>query len=49
LRVIAEGVETAADWDALHALECDGVQGFYLGRPLPFAAIAGLLAGAEAA
>jgi diguanylate cyclase (GGDEF)-like protein len=49
LRVIAEGVETAADWDALHALECDGVQGFYLGRPLPFDSIGALLAGAEAA
>ncbi len=49
LRVIAEGVETAADWDALHALECDGVQGFYLGRPLPFDAIASVLADTEAA
>jgi diguanylate cyclase (GGDEF)-like protein len=34
LRVIAEGVETAATWDRLVALGCDGAQGYYISRPL---------------
>lgn len=35
LRVVAEGVETMEAWDALVALQCDTVQGYYLSRPLP--------------
>lgn len=34
LRVVAEGVEAAGQLDFLHALGCDFVQGYYLGRPL---------------
>ena len=34
LRVVAEGVETAAALDFLQALGCDLVQGFYIARPL---------------
>jgi EAL domain-containing protein (putative c-di-GMP-specific phosphodiesterase class I) len=49
LRVIAEGVESAADWDALTGLRCDCVQGFYLGRPVPFSMIADSLSRAQAA
>ncbi|HKY50858.1 MAG TPA: EAL domain-containing protein [Candidatus Limnocylindria bacterium] len=34
LRVVAEGVETADVWDALRALGCDEVQGYFISRPL---------------
>jgi EAL domain-containing protein (putative c-di-GMP-specific phosphodiesterase class I) len=33
--VIAEGIETREQVNALVALECDLGQGFYLGRPEP--------------
>ena len=33
--VIAEGVETANQAELLKALGCDGVQGYYFGRPMP--------------
>ncbi len=33
--VIAEGVETDAQAEALRDLRCDGLQGFLLGRPMP--------------
>jgi EAL domain-containing protein (putative c-di-GMP-specific phosphodiesterase class I) len=39
LRVTAEGVETAAAWDLLQMQGCDGVQGFYISRPLQAAAL----------
>ncbi len=35
LRVVAEGVETAAQLDQLRRLGCGLVQGFHLGRPMP--------------
>jgi diguanylate cyclase (GGDEF)-like protein len=35
MTVVAEGVETPAQLTMLHALGCDAVQGFLLGRPLP--------------
>jgi diguanylate cyclase (GGDEF)-like protein len=35
LRVVAEGVEDAETFAALHALGCDIAQGFHLGRPMP--------------
>lgn len=35
LRVTAEGVETAAQWDALRELGCDEFQGYFFGRPVP--------------
>ncbi|MEH6433885.1 putative bifunctional diguanylate cyclase/phosphodiesterase [Massilia sp. DD77] len=34
LRVIAEGVETQAQWDYLVGRGCDEVQGYYFSRPL---------------
>jgi Amt family ammonium transporter len=40
LEVVAEGVETTDELDAVRALGCDIVQGFLLGRPVPPARIA---------
>ncbi|MDM7923536.1 MAG: EAL domain-containing protein [Pyrinomonadaceae bacterium] len=37
LRVVAEGVETAAQLDSLRKLGCEGAQGFKLARPMSFA------------
>ena len=34
LKVVAEGVETDSQLQALRSLECDQLQGFYLSRPL---------------
>jgi diguanylate cyclase (GGDEF)-like protein len=35
VRVVAEGVETAVQHEALVALGCDALQGFHFGRPVP--------------
>lgn len=35
IRVIAEGVEKKEQWEVLKELQCDEVQGFYFGRPVP--------------
>jgi len=35
LEVIAEGVETAGQWEYLRSLGCDYVQGYYFGKPMP--------------
>ncbi len=37
MRVVAEGVETAEDWDMLHDLGCDTAQGYLVARPMPAA------------
>ncbi|MGN6303141.1 MAG: putative bifunctional diguanylate cyclase/phosphodiesterase [Angustibacter sp.] len=37
LTVVAEGVETADQLEALRGMRCDMVQGFHLGRPMPVA------------
>ena len=39
LKVVAEGVESAAGWELLHRLACDMAQGYYLSRPLPAGAL----------
>jgi len=40
LRIVAEGVETRGQRDALRALGCDEMQGYYFSRPLPPEALA---------
>jgi diguanylate cyclase (GGDEF)-like protein len=35
LTVIAEGVETQAQWDVLESLGCEEVQGFFVCKPVP--------------
>jgi diguanylate cyclase (GGDEF)-like protein/PAS domain S-box-containing protein len=42
--VIAEGVETREQLEVLRALDCDSVQGFYLGRPIEVGEATALLA-----
>jgi diguanylate cyclase (GGDEF)-like protein len=37
LKVVGEGVETAAQFDFLKRHDCDEVQGYYFGRPMPAA------------
>lgn len=32
---IAEGVETQEQFDYLNAIDCDNIQGYYLGKPMP--------------
>ena len=39
LRMVAEGVESEADWHELRELGCDLVQGYYIARPMPIAAL----------
>jgi EAL domain-containing protein (putative c-di-GMP-specific phosphodiesterase class I) len=35
LRVVAEGVEDEATWQALDALGCDVIQRYHVSRPVP--------------
>ena len=37
VKVVAEGVETADQYERLQALGCDEVQGYFAGRPMPAA------------
>jgi len=36
LRVVAEGIETKHQLEKLRSLECEGGQGYYFARPMPF-------------
>ncbi len=44
IKVVAEGVETAAQREFLRSLGCDSLQGYFLGRPTAAAAFMGLAA-----
>ena len=37
--VVAEGVETAEQWDILQAMDIEFAQGYLLSRPLPLEAL----------
>jgi len=43
MRVVAEGVESAATWMRLAAMGCDLAQGFHLSRPVPASGLLALL------
>ncbi|SDJ80578.1 EAL domain-containing protein [Salimicrobium halophilum] len=43
LSITAEGVETAAHYDALNQLKVDELQGFYISRPSPVSSLRGML------
>jgi diguanylate cyclase (GGDEF)-like protein/PAS domain S-box-containing protein len=47
LRTVAEGIEQAAQIDALRALGCDYGQGYYFARPLPAEQLTSMLAAPE--
>jgi len=47
LQIVAEGVETPAQAQALRELACDQIQGYLISRPVPMEEVAGLLAGGE--
>jgi diguanylate cyclase len=40
LPIVAEGVETAEQYEALRTFGCRWAQGYHLGRPAPLAALA---------
>ena len=44
LRVVAEGVESRADWDLMLDLGCDEAQGYFIARPMPAQEFQGWLA-----
>ncbi len=43
LNVLAEGVETQEQLDFLRSIQCDSIQGYFCGRPLPVAEITAFL------
>lgn len=45
--VVAEGVEEAAQWEALSLMGCDMIQGYFISRPLPADSIDAFLAAWE--
>lgn len=43
LTTIAEGIETVDEWNMLKEMDCDDLQGFYFGKPLPIDQIDSLI------
>jgi EAL domain-containing protein (putative c-di-GMP-specific phosphodiesterase class I) len=39
MQVVAEGVESRADWDYVRASGCNLAQGFFIARPMPAEAV----------
>jgi EAL domain-containing protein (putative c-di-GMP-specific phosphodiesterase class I) len=35
MKIVAEGVEDAADWEYLRGTACDFAQGYFIGKPMP--------------
>ncbi len=48
IRVVAEGVETAAQRDFLQGIGCGLLQGYYIGRPTPAAGFEAFATGLQA-
>jgi EAL domain-containing protein (putative c-di-GMP-specific phosphodiesterase class I) len=44
LQILAEGVETADELNALRAFQCDRMQGTLIAEPMPFGGLSGFLA-----
>jgi EAL domain-containing protein (putative c-di-GMP-specific phosphodiesterase class I) len=38
VKSVAEGVETQQGWDMLRSMGCDTAQGYFISRPIDFAA-----------
>jgi EAL domain-containing protein (putative c-di-GMP-specific phosphodiesterase class I) len=49
MRLVAEGVEDGAAWEALAGIGCDLAQGFGIARPMPLDQLLGFLARAREA
>jgi EAL domain-containing protein (putative c-di-GMP-specific phosphodiesterase class I) len=47
LKVIAEGIETSAQLEALRMLECESGQGYLLARPMSADELAAFLTGTD--
>jgi EAL domain-containing protein (putative c-di-GMP-specific phosphodiesterase class I) len=43
MHVVAEGIETAAQWRRLRELGCEQGQGYFLARPMPPDAVAAVI------
>ena len=41
--LVAEGVETQADWDTVEELGCDVVQGYFVSKPILFSEVPGFI------
>jgi EAL domain-containing protein (putative c-di-GMP-specific phosphodiesterase class I) len=39
MEIVAEGVESRADWDWLREAQCDIAQGYFIARPMPAEAL----------
>jgi EAL domain-containing protein (putative c-di-GMP-specific phosphodiesterase class I) len=44
MKVVAEGVETRADWDFVRRSACDLAQGYFIAKPMPAEDLTGWLA-----
>ena len=47
LSVIAEGVETHAEWEMLKSFGCTFIQGYYFSKPIPMAEVFFMLSGRD--
>jgi EAL domain-containing protein (putative c-di-GMP-specific phosphodiesterase class I) len=47
LRVVAEGIESEAQWDFIRSLRCDQAQGYFFHRPLPWEEVVNIVRRSE--